>query len=433
VRRRGRTSIAVGVLALLVVAMVLTGCRPAKVGAKCKGTELGRDGTHVLTCTKGRWTRAISFVDLLNVMQEQQREQTRRPLDGIAEVATAMNTTCARLADGTVRCWGMNGDGELGTGAGVASRANPEPVAGVSGATSLVAGRNHFCALVQDGAVTCWGDNQFGELGDGSLSDRFTPVSVFGLYGATAIAAGSRHTCAVVSNGEVQCWGSNWSGELGYGVDADLSAVPAQVLGLSGVTSVAAGDGSTCVVVVGGAVGCWGDNITGQLGDGTLTDRAWADSALVSRPASKVSSGGQVACAILVNGQAECWGSNAGYPLGTDEVDHSKVPRPLPNLTSIAQISIGPVGDVCALLTDSAVTCWGVNSSGRLGFESSFIWPRPGTVALTGATQIAVGGDHTCARMADSTVRCWGSNYGNQTAPKVLYGSTKPVTVTYLP
>src|SRR6266540_1013484 len=157
---------------------------------------------------------------------------------------------------------------------------------GVDIATAGAAGDYHTCALLQNGAARCWGLNSTGQLGDGSTTNSATPVAVSGITTATVVSSGYFHTCAVLQDGTVRCWGDNTYGQLGDGTtiippavrggpSTAHSATPVTVSGISTAVTVSAADGfHTCAVLQDGTVRCWGDNSTGQLGNGSTTNSA---------------------------------------------------------------------------------------------------------------------------------------------------------------
>ena len=155
-------------------------------------------------------------------------------LAACARIASGLWHTCAQTEDGASKCWGYNGNGQLGDGT-TTLRASPVDVSGLaSGVRAVAAGGGHTCALVEDGGVKCWGWNGYGQLGDGTCAERHTPVDVSGLSSATpAISAGGNHTCALLAGGGVSCWGYNGYGQLGDGT-TDTRATPGEVLGFGG-------------------------------------------------------------------------------------------------------------------------------------------------------------------------------------------------------
>ncbi len=193
-------------------------------------------------------------------------------LAGAVEVALGSDCTCARMGDGTVRCAGRGGAGQLGNGS-TADSASFVAVPGITGATALRAGDEHFCALLGDATVRCWGFNLFGQLGDGSTGNRATPVSPRGLTGVADLALGQGHSCARLTDGTVRCWGLNNSGQLGVGSAAATVITPTAVTGLTGVTYLSVAYDSSCALRSDGSAWCWGANTHQMLGDGTFTAR----------------------------------------------------------------------------------------------------------------------------------------------------------------
>ena len=192
-------------------------------------------------------------------------------ITGVTAFTTGAYHTCAVLGNGSLRCWGRNGNAQLGNGT-FTNSSTPVQVSGLtSGVAAVSGGGGHTCAVLSDGTVRCWGENDFGQLGNGTTAGATTPVQVTGLTGAVDVSAGWRHTCALLGSGTVQCWGQNSFGQLGNGTTTSRST-PVAVSGITGAIGVTAGWWHhSCALLGGGTVRCWGVNEWGQFGNGTRT------------------------------------------------------------------------------------------------------------------------------------------------------------------
>jgi alpha-tubulin suppressor-like RCC1 family protein len=334
---------------------------------------------------------------------------------GIAAIAAGGSHTCALDATGGLKCWGYNAYGQIGD-ASVVNKAAPVPVSGLaSGVTAIAGGVFHTCAVTTAGVPMCWGNNQSGQLGDGTSGGyRYTPVAVSGLTGVAAMAAGAGHTCALTTAGTVYCWGLNSRGQLGAATNTD-SITPVAVSGLtSAVAAIAADWYYTCALTTAGGVYCWGDNYKGQLGDGTTNDKTTpvAVNGLGSGVAS-IATGVNHACAITASGAVKCWGDNQFGQLGDGTKTDSTTPVAVSGLASgVAAITAGD-GHTCAVTTSGAVQCWGYNGEGELGIGTTSIGstiPVAVSGLTSGVTAIAAGDNHTCAVTTAGAPYCWGRN-----------------------
>ncbi len=342
--------------------------------------------------------------------------------------------TCALSADGRIWCWGSNEKGQLGDGVLTDSLA-PVQVSGLekNNIIAVAAGGQHTCALSADGRIWCWGSNEKGQLGNGTLADSPAPVQVSGLGNNTmiAVAAGGQHTCALSAQGRVLCWGSNEKGQLGNGTLTD-SLIPLQVSGLeNGAAALAAGSRHTCVLTGGDGVRCWGSNDFGQLGNKTKKDSPIpvAVSGLGSGMHA-IAAGGGHSCALSDSGGVLCWGWNG------NEAENHYAPKPesVSGLGSDVTAIAAGGEHICALTRNNAVKCWGSNYVGQLGNESLPASSVPVDVSGLGTHMLAIatGGYHTCVLNEGAGVECWGQNYqGELGNPSKLYSAT-PVNVVGL-
>lgn len=283
-------------------------------------------------------------------------------VSGARAVAAGLFHGCALDTDGVARCWGANESGQLGDGS-TTDRAAPVPVATDLRFGSIAAGLAHTCAVAAGGQAVCWGANLGGQLGDGTRDDRALPDDVEESPDLRRVVAGWNHTCGITSTGVVYCWGLNREGAVGDGTRLDRLA-PTRVL--DGVTDLAAGSAHTCAVRQGEAL-CWGGNGAGQLGDGTTQAKASPTPVGdLPGPVTAVAAGAAHTCALLDDGSVHCWGQNLYGQLGNGSTASSSTPRAVAGDLRFARIHAGG-GVTCGVTDAGDEYCWGLNQSGELG------------------------------------------------------------------
>lgn len=370
-------------------------------------------------------------------------------LSNVASISAGGYHTCAAVAGGAAQCWGYNASGQLGNSSTTDSN-TPVSVSGLSGSyvVSVVTGQSHTCALLGNGNVTCWGDNTYGQLGDGtSVTSRTSPSTTVafgtGKY-ATAIASAGYHTCALMAGGSVTCWGYNGYGALGNN-STTTSNVPVTVLGTSGtgtlsnIVSLGVGQYQSLAVDSSGSTYSWGYNGSGQLGDGTTTNRLYPVNITakgVLGETALVSSGYSHSCSLTDKGALQCWGDNTYGQFGNGNTTSSTTPVN----TSIGQGSVNVFAQAsfgenygCGISPSGTLKCWGWNYYGQLGNGTTTSQDLPVSVSLSGTPlQVATSVKHTCAVIRGGTVQCWGNNARGQLGNSSTTNSSTPVTVTGL-
>ncbi len=335
-------------------------------------------------------------------------------------IAVGGNHSCALTSAGTVYCWGENVYGQLGLGDGPAamdsSKATPQPVPGLGNVLALAAGRNHTCALTAND-VRCWGWNGNQQLGTsggamckGSFCSRSPVVAALKGIKMGAIAAGALHTCAVTLAGnQVWCWGS--SDSLQTGVKSPVDPSPRPIDNAMAVDELAAGFHHNCVRV-GTGVWCWGGNDWLQLAQASMASQSDPQPVGKAAPVASLGLGAYHSCAIDDQGGVICWGANDGYQFGTGVTADSAVPTANLLKTGMVQVAGGDV-HTCARGKDGGVWCWGGNDHGQAAADTSVPAvkvPTPVSTTIGFAVAIGAGIAHTCALAKSNTVYCWGAN-----------------------
>ncbi len=338
------------------------------------------------------------------------RVHTTHDLGSPTAVAMAGGAMCEVLASRILKCWGTNSDGRVGNGT-TNDTATPTIVGTLSTVTGISIGAHHACALLVDRVGRCWGLGTGGQLGNGANGSSTVPVHVSGLVTATQIVVGDYHSCAVLADAMVSCWGNNGLGQLGLGQGTSTVNTPTEIPLMTPVESLAANGNSTCAVIGGGLVFCWGANSGGQLGNSTKTTAFTPVEVQGLTQAQKVVLGYRFGCAMTWSGTVSCWGSNGMGQLGDGTTTDHLTAQAVPNLTGVTDIAAGSYG-TCVVATGPVVKCWGMSFGGIRGDGTTTSASSPVTVPdTTGAVAVWSGGDAYCASMADGSLRCWGSDY----------------------
>lgn len=391
------------------------------------------------------------------------------PIIELARKAQGELHYCGIYQDGTLKCWGYNGYGQLGQNDSIhygsnlttASIYNAAPISLGQAVTKVETGGHHTCAILLDGNVKCWGYNNYGQLGlqhttsMGTAANPMAGVTALDFASnITDLALGQEFTCALTAAGGVKCWGRSYGGSLGrgnsdtYGDGAGedptlLADIP---LGTGRTaTKIDAGYYHICALLDNGGMKCWGYNQYGQLGQEDNAHRGDAVNELgdnllpinlgTGRTAVDIYVGGHSTCAKLDNGDVKCWGRNYYGNLGLgvsktvdigdnlNEMGDNLLPLDLgSSVTSVLQVT--PMNSAtCALVTDSGknvVKCFGVENNGALGIENGALGDEPGELGpyasaldlgtTKAISRVIAGGYSNCAHFSDGTAKCWGQN-----------------------
>ena len=374
-------------------------------------------------------------------------------LSYVTSVAGGAHFSLALLSNGTVMAWGADESDELGEGASSLSEV-PVLVEGVSGVKAIAAGADFALALRRDGTVIAWGGNESGQLGDGGSEESEAPVAVKGLTGVTAIAAGGEHALALTADGKVMAWGEGLHGQLGDSKDK-TSDQPVAVQGITDAKAIAAGGEQSLAVLADGTVKAWGANGFGQLGNSAVEEEDEEGENVSEVPvavegvsgATAVAAGARFSLALLGNGSVLAWGEDKSGQLGDGSVTRSEeTPTQVHGLSTVSALAANGAHGL-ALLGDGTIMAWGEDKYGELG-DGGAGEPSDVPVAVDGlsaAAGIAAGGFHDLAfgeptptvtgvspavgpRTGQTTVTLTGSGFSDVSAVK--FGASNAVSFT---
>jgi alpha-tubulin suppressor-like RCC1 family protein len=357
-------------------------------------------------------------------------------------VVAATSHSCALLATGEVVCWGDNTQRQLGN-ANLADAFSNTPVSvgntAQAGVSNLAASGSHSCAI-SGGGVICWGDNNSGQLGDGTGLSNSQPVNVADVDNVVSMGLGYSHGCAVRSDGTARCWGRGFNGELGNGQSetAENYVYPKPIThafdALGTITHFSTGLKHACAVI-GAAVYCVGDNARGQLGDGTQQTRTTPVQVSGLTDALQVYAGFEHSCALRSNSSVVCWGANDFGQLGNGLTEDVALPTAVGGLSGIVSLSAG-YRHTCAATGSGNVYCWGDNDRGSLGvgvFDGIRNVPMQ-VRDLATAIQVDASGAEgsSCAVLSTGLVACWGANSHGELGHGSLVDSALPIVIPSL-
>jgi alpha-tubulin suppressor-like RCC1 family protein len=277
-------------------------------------------------------------------------------------------------------CWGANYTGRLGDGTS-SNRAAPVPVAGGRLFTRVDAYLRHTCAVSYPEKRTyCWGSNSYGQLGDGTTTERHTPVAVAGALSFREVSVGDFNTCGLTTGNQAYCWGRNNFGQIGDSTEVSRRLTPTKVAGARQFKQLDTGSDHTCAVTTGNRAYCWGNGRQGEIGNGKAYLSFWPRAVAGGLSFDRVTAGLFHTCGETTANRAYCWGNNGRGQLGDGTNTQRLTPVAVGGGLFFAQLSAGEI-ITCGKTPTNAGYCWGYNFFAQLGDGSNTDRSRPTAVA----------------------------------------------------
>jgi len=372
-------------------------------------------------------------------------------------VYSGVSHTCALSSQSKVYCWGKNDHGQLGTGNTTDSSI---PVATKLGEIpptvtilQLAVKANHACVLASNGRAYCWGKNDHGQIGNSSTTNALTPVAIHqgqipSGVSLTQITVGFGHSCALGSNSKVYCWGWNAHGQLATDNTTDantpVSAVQGEIPNGVSPSQIFTGGYHNCIIGSNAKTYCWGKGDNGQLGN-NWGGNMWHPVALhqgeipTGITLTQIDPGEYHTCALGSDNKAYCWGHNADGQLGNNTTTVARVPVAVHQGQIISGATLARLASgsrhTCAFDTNNKAYCWGYNSDGQLGTNSTASTSTPVAVHQgeisngVGVTQISIGESHTCSLGSNHKMYCWGSGGNSRLGNDATTNVPTPIRV----
>ena len=337
-------------------------------------------------------------------------------------------TVCGLLENGSAVCWGDNEYGELGNGTAGGYAVYPQLVSGNYSFSQLGIGESHVCGVLINGTGLCWGENLQGGLGDNTTADSYLPNSIYGNYTFTQITAGDHNTCGLLENDSAVCWGRNDHGQVGDNSTTQRN-IPVSVYGYYNFSYLYNANDFVCGILTNGSAVCWGRNLKGSIGAGIIEGEIHYPVFVSSSHNFKdLSCNYAGCCGLLENGSAMCWGTNLRNELGIDSyfLPESNVPLFVETNQTFENIHSG-IGPSCAE-TENDLFCWGENGEGELSSGIFTLEQFPNYLDYD-FSLFEVGSFYSCGLLENGSAMCWGTNSNGQLGDNTTENKESPTLV----